>query len=103
MMELAGEEVIEDAIRRFPDTRRWLNAWIESVRRAEWQSIIDVRVEYPSADGVKLRSGLVVTVFNVRGNSYRLLSDISYVRQVVYALEVLTHAEYDKQSWKKRY
>ena len=59
--------------------------------------------DYPSADGVRLGSGTVVTVFNVRGNQYRLISHVDCRLQIVMALEVLTHAQYDKQHWKERY
>jgi len=68
-----------------------------------WHSLDDVRKAYPSADGVKLKTRLVVTVFNVKGNEYRLLTSIDYDAGIVEAMDVLTHAEYDKESWKVRY
>ena len=46
---------------------------------------------------------MVVTVFNVSGNDYRLLTQIGYKEQLVQVVEVLTHAEYSKDKWKKRY
>jgi len=52
---------------------------------------------------VKLRSLIVVTVFNVKGNEYRLLTQVNYRDRVVLVLELLTHAEYDKDAWKGRY
>lgn len=42
-----------------------------------------------------------MTVFNIRGNNYRLLTAISYPAGVVNVLQFLTHAEYDKEKWKK--
>jgi mRNA interferase HigB len=62
-----------------------------------------VSTDYPSADGVKLGSAIVVTVFNVKGNEYRLLTHVNYDQQAVLVLELLTHAEYDKDLWKIRY
>lgn len=56
-----------------------------------------------AADGVKLKSGLVVTIFNVKGNEYRLLTSIDYAGGIVEVLEVPTHAEYDKNLWKAKY
>jgi mRNA interferase HigB len=103
MMHLQGEGPLQRAIRRHPDIRGWVDRWVEAVKVAEWQSVSDVRRDYPTADGVKLRSRVVITVFNVRGNTYRLLSHINYKEQTVLALEVLTHAEYDKDEWKERY
>jgi len=77
--------------------------WAATVESMVWHSLEDVRKAYPSADGVKLKSRLVVTVFNVKGNEYRLLTSIDYDAGIVEALDVLTHAEYDKESWKDRY
>ena len=68
--------------------------------------MIDVRKAYHTADGVivgKGRQKLVVTVFNAGGNDYRLLTRIDYSRRLVQVEMVLTHAEYTKEKWKKRY
>lgn len=77
--------------------------WSAVVQRANWRSIVDVRKDYPSADGVLLRSSRVVTVFNVRGNQYRLLTFIDYDGGAVFGLDVLTHAEYNKDAWQRKY
>jgi mRNA interferase HigB len=71
------------------------------VQGATWRSIKDVRKTYPHADAVTLKSGKVVTVFNIRGNRYRLLTGISYPLGVVNVFDLLTHAEYDKEKWKR--
>ena len=80
-----------------------METWAVVVGEADWQDILDVRLDYPPAGGVKLESDLVVTVFNVRGNEYRVLTHIDYANQIVLALDLLTHAEYDKEQWKGRY
>ena len=80
----------------------WLRSWQVTAETATWQNIQDVRGSYPAADGVRLNSGIVVTIFNVRGNLYRLLTTISYTNQTVFVWDVLTHAEYSKNKWKGR-
>jgi mRNA interferase HigB len=102
-MRLIGQDVLVKAIRKHPDVRQWLTAWVATVQDADWRSLDDVRKDYPSADGVKLRSQLVVTVFNVQGNEYRLLTHVNYPGQVIQVLELLTYPEYDKDRWKERY
>ena len=42
-----------------------------------------------------------IVVFNIGGNKYRLIAAVHYNTQIVYALLFLTHAEYDKDKWKK--
>jgi mRNA interferase HigB len=102
-MRLIGQDVLDKFRRKHADTRGWIDKWVMTVRAAEWESIDNVRKAYPHADGVKLRSGNVVTVFNCRGNDYRLLTAISYVLQTVQVLEVMPHSEYSQQSWKRRH
>ncbi len=103
MMRLIGQDVLSKAVRKHGDARSWLAAWAATVQDAAWRSLRDVREDYSSADGVKLRSQVVVTLFNVRGNEYRLLTSINYDAQAVVVLELLTHADYDKERWKERY
>ncbi len=102
-MRLIGRDVLHEAGRRHSDARPWLAAWATTVEDASWGSLAEVRRDYPSADGVRLASRTVVTVFNVRGNEYRLLTVIPYAVATVIVLEVLTHGEYDKQKWKRRH
>ena len=71
------------------------------VKSADWESIRDVRRTYPSADPVKVASGRSTTVFNVCGNDFRLIVAIHYDKRRVYTLRFMTHAEYDKNHWKK--
>jgi mRNA interferase HigB len=103
MMRLLRQDLLVKAIQRHADVKDWLDAWATTVVAANWESLGDVREDYPSADGVKLKSRIVVTVFNVKGNEYRLLTSINYSQQAVVILDVLTHAEYSKARWKERY
>jgi mRNA interferase HigB len=87
--------------RHHPDAAGPLTAWAEATEAASWRNLQQVRQTYRSADGVEVESGRTITVFNIRGNTYRLLTAISYPAQVVNVLQFLTHAEYDKEKWKK--
>ena len=40
------------------------------------------------------------TVFNIKGNAYRLIVGIDYEDSTIYYKYLLTHAEYDKNKWK---
>jgi mRNA interferase HigB len=40
------------------------------------------------------------TVFNIKGNKYRLILSIDYDSQVAYFKYFLTHADYSKDEWK---
>ncbi|HYE31481.1 MAG TPA: hypothetical protein VEH27_08640 [Methylomirabilota bacterium] len=47
----------------FPQADSFLTTWRNVVRAAKWKNLIEVRKTYPTADGVKVDSGRVVTVF----------------------------------------
>lgn len=86
--------------------RNALQQWLQAAQAASWRSLADVRATYPTADGVtlSLHGGIqiVVTVFNIKGNAYRLITVIDFSRAIIRVVDVLTHAEYDKNYWKAR-
>ena len=55
---------------------------------------------FRSADPVSLSDEKTVTVFNISGNQYRLITAIHYNTRRVYVLLFMTHAEYSKDRWK---
>jgi mRNA interferase HigB len=77
-----------------------LDAWCRTAKSSEWKSLQDIRQTYSSADGVRV-GDKVFTVFNIAGNSFRLIVGINYETQTIFVKHVLTHAEYDKEEWKR--
>jgi mRNA interferase HigB len=88
------------------DATRPLGDWLNIVRRATWKNLAELRRIFPSADGVNVRVAggdvVVVTVFNIKGNRYRLLAVVNYPSAVCRVVDVLTHAEYSTDKWKDR-
>jgi mRNA interferase HigB len=41
------------------------------------------------------------TVFDVAGNHYRIVAVVHYDKQRIYIRQVMTHAEYDRNKWKR--
>jgi len=85
---------------RHPDAEMPLRAWYQAVFGAEWMSLQDARATFPHADGVRTDAGETLTVFNIGGNKYRLVARIRYDYRLVNVRVVLTHAEYDKNTWR---
>ena len=100
-MRIIKEAFLIEAARNFPKASSYLDTWRRVVKFAVWKNLTELRKTYPSADGVKVKSGRQVTVFNVCGNEFRLIAAVHYDRQVVYTLRFLTHAEYCKDKWKE--
>jgi mRNA interferase HigB len=84
----------EDAA-RYPDVKKQLDNWYATVKAANWQNLEEVRQIYQDAEAVGN-----FTVFNIKGNDYRLIVGINYENQTVYYKYLLTHSEYNKDKWK---
>ncbi|XGV94911.1 MAG: type II toxin-antitoxin system HigB family toxin [Leptolyngbya sp. BL-A-14] len=77
------------------DCRDVLDDWFKVAIRTSWSNLIEVQAVFPQAEAVGN-----FTVFNIKGNRYRLIASIDYEGQLIYIKYVLTHAEYDKEQWK---
>jgi len=86
---------LKDFARSYPGARSSLQHWFTIVRKTDYASFVDVRRTFPSADQVGK-----FTVFNIGGNKFRLIAAIHYNRKKVYIRHVLTHAEYDRGTWR---
>lgn len=94
-MQILGQDILQEAAREHADAAGAITMWIANVRAARWRNLIELKADFPSADYVP-----PVTVFNVRGNNYRLIALVDYSEQVVVAKHFLTHATYNKGNWK---
>lgn len=74
-----------------PDAEQQLKAWHDEAVHASWNSPADIKAHYRSASVLKNRR----VVFNIKGNSYRLVVSIAYRLQIVYVKFIGTHEEYD--------
>lgn len=101
-VRLIKRTALRDYSQRFPKAEGSLFEWARLVLSAQWRSLVDARKTFPHADQVKVKNGRTVTIFNICGNDFRLITAIHYDREKVFVLRFLTHAEYSKDSWKNR-
>jgi mRNA interferase HigB len=99
-MRIVTEKRLREFARKHPDAVASLLAWVAVVRKGRWANLTELRRTFPTADGVTVASRRTATVFNIRGNHYRLITAVHYDKQRVFVMRFLTHAEYDKGSWK---
>jgi len=83
--------------KRHPEAKGSLEAWYRIMRLEVFADFNALRKTFGSADYVD-----PFTVFNIGGNRYRLIAVVHYNRRKVYIRQVLTHAEYDGDKWKRR-
>ncbi len=94
-MHVISRKKLLDAAAQHGDLAAPLDAWYRIAKKAEWRSLDDIRKIFPSAD----RAG-IYTVFNIKGNTFRLIAEVNYKTGRLYIRQVLTHAEYDNGGWK---
>lgn len=96
MVHVISRKRLLDAANKIRELAGPLDVWYRIAKSARWKSLEEVRSTFPSADGVGK-----YTIFNLKGNNYRLITEINYFGQRLYVRFVLTHAEYDKGAWKR--
>ena len=101
-MRLIKRTTLNEYAQRYPKAAQPLQDWGRLTLSAAWRNLVETRKTFPHADPVKVKSGRTVTIFNVCGNDFRLITAIHYDRQKVFVLHFLTHAEYSKNTWKNR-
>ena len=94
-MHVITRKTLMKAATRHAGLEAPLDTWYRSAKKAKWKSLTDVRKTYSHADVVG-----EYTVFNIKGNEYRLIVKIEYKFGIIFIREVLTHEEYSKDKWK---
>ena len=93
-MRIIKRGALEQFWQKHPDAKASLESWYAVVRRANWQTPVEMKQIYPNADLVGRR-----TIFIIAGNKYRMIARVNYETQRVFVLHLLTHAEYDRGDW----
>lgn len=94
-MHVISRKKLREFYKIHSDCRDALNSWYKTASQTNWSNLVEVQSVYPQAEAVGN-----FTVFNIKGNKYRLIVDIVYQDQIIYIKYILTHAEYDKETWK---
>ena len=76
----------------YADSEASLRAWYHDSKTAEWTSSNELKQQYKNASIV----GEGRVVFNIKGNTYRLVVAIDYEFQVIFVRFIGTHNQYDK-------
>ena len=75
-----------------PALKAALDAWFSEVRRANWSTSADVKRHYATASIISADR----VVFNIKGNSYRLVVAIDFEKAIVFIKWIGTHGDYDQ-------
>jgi mRNA interferase HigB len=69
-----------------------LDAWFDEARKARWRSTADIKRHYATASVVTAER----IVFNIKGNSYRLVVSVDFDKSIVWIKWIGPHRDYDR-------
>ncbi|MDX6306097.1 MAG: mRNA interferase HigB [Blastocatellia bacterium] len=95
-MHVISRKRLNEFVEQHREAKPSLAHWYGLMNRSNFSNFVELRAVFPSADQVNK-----LTVFNIGGNKVRLIAAIHYNRRKVYVRAVLTHTEYDEQSWRE--
>lgn len=91
-MRVIAVQTLKAYWHEFPLAEQALLSWYEEAQLAEWNSPNELKVQYRNASVLTNKR----VVFNIHGNTYRLIVDIEYRLKIVFVVWFGTHKEYDK-------
>jgi len=76
----------------YADSEVPLRSWYHDSKSATWQNPNELKHQYKNASII----GDGRIVFNIKGNTYRLIVSIDYDFQIIFIRFIGTHLQYDK-------
>jgi mRNA interferase HigB len=92
MERIFSKSTLREFWEKNPESEQYLKTWHDTAMNADWKSPNDVKQTYANASILKDRR----IVFNIKGNTFRLIAKINYEKQWIFIRFIGTHTEYDK-------
>ena len=92
MKRIIAKKTLRDFWEQHSDCEQYLKTWYETAKGSYWKNPMGIKKTYASASILKDNR----VVFNIKGNSYRLVVKFNYERQWAFIRFIGTHEEYDK-------
>lgn len=95
-MNVIKKKTLDSYAVRHSDAAEPLASWRKIFEKTDFSDIHTIRAVLPTADFAD-----PYTIFNIKGNHYRLITVIHYQHRRVYIKDFFTHAEYDQWNRKR--
>ncbi len=92
-MKILGRDQLSEFSKKHASAKTALDAWFTEAGEADWKTPQHIKDRYGSADFLADNR----VIFNIKGNTYRLVVKVRYQNGIVRIEWVGTHAEYDKK------
>ena len=90
-MHVVSHKAIRLFCQEYPDADSAMDHWYRVAKRAVWANFAEVKQSFNAADFFA-----PYVVFDIGGNKYRLIAEISFSRGVLFIRRIMTHKEYMK-------
>lgn len=91
MERIFSKAALREHWEAYPDSEQYLKTWYNTAMNSEWRTPNDVKQTYSNASILKDNR----VVFNIKGNSYRLVVKLNYEKQWIFIRFIGPHTDYD--------
>lgn len=91
-MRVIAVKTLKEYAAEFHQAEQALFSWYEEALSAAWNNANELKQQYRNASVLNNKR----VVFNIHGNSYRLIVDIEYRLKIVFVVWFGTHKQYDE-------
>jgi len=92
MERIFAKSTLREYWEKHPDSEQYLKTWFDTAISSDWSNPNSVKQTYASASILKNSR----IVFNIKGNSYRLVAKFNFGKKWIFIRFIGTHTEYDK-------
>lgn len=91
MKRIVAKSTLREFWKKHKDSEQYLKTWYDTAMSSKWKNPNDVKKTYAKVS--ILKSGRIV--FNIKGNSYRLIVKFNFEKEWGFIRFIGTHSEYD--------
>lgn len=99
-MRIIARPILIEYWQKHRQEKASLETWYKIVLKANWTKPDDIKKTFNSVDPYRKENRLY-HIFDVGGNTTRVIVNIHFNTQIVYIRAVLSHEEYSKEKWKE--
>ena len=78
-MNIISKRTLVQFYEKYPQAKTPLEVWYQDTKKAQWKTPSDIKKVYSNASFLEDNR----VVFNIKGNAYRLVVHVDYLRKIV--------------------
>ena len=92
MERIFSKSTLREYWELYPDSEQYLKTWYDTAMNSDWKTPNEVKLTYVNASILKESR----IVFNIKGNSYRLVAKFNFEKKWIFIRFIGTLTEYNK-------